>query len=54
MKRKNKQHYRFWRWLIMSVIKIPKLYVLVWGLLGVCALAVAKTDIVSLICGLSQ
>lgn len=54
MAKKHKQQYRFWRWLILSIVQTPKLYILVWGLLGLCALAVSKTDIVSLFCGLLQ
>ena len=54
MTKKDRHQYRFWRWLIISMVCIPKLYVLVWGLLGLCALAVLKCDVITLIGGLLQ
>ena len=54
MTNKDRHQYRFWRWLIISMVRIPKLYILVWGLLGVCALAVLKCDVITLIGGLLQ
>lgn len=54
MTKKDRHQYRFWRWLILSVVHIPKLYVLVWGIIGLCALAVIKGDFVALVCGLLQ
>ncbi|MBR1600789.1 MAG: hypothetical protein IJ677_04350 [Alphaproteobacteria bacterium] len=54
MNKDRKHQYHFWRWLILSVVKIPRLYVLVWGFIGLCALAVLKSDIITLIIGLLQ
>ena len=54
MTNKDRHPYRFWRWLIISMVRIPKLYILVWGLLGLCALAVLKCDVITLIGGLLQ
>ena len=54
MTKQGRHQYRFWRWLIISVVRIRKLYILVWGLLGLCALAVLKFDVIALICGLLQ
>jgi len=52
---KNDRHqYRFWRWLILSVVSIPKLYVLAWGIIFLCALAVLKGDVIGLIDELLQ
>ncbi|MBP5215828.1 MAG: hypothetical protein J6039_04645 [Alphaproteobacteria bacterium] len=45
----KKKQYRFWRWLILSIVRIPKLYVLVWGILVVLALLGFKNDIWSLV-----
>jgi len=54
MAKKDRHQYRFWRWLILSVVNIRKLYVLVWGMIALCALAVLKGDVITLICGLLQ
>ncbi len=54
MNKKDRHQYRFWRWLILSVVRIPRLYVLVWGFIGLCALAVLKGDVMPLIAGLLQ
>lgn len=49
MKQEKRQHYKFWRWLILSIVDKPKLYVLVWGILFIAAAALFKTDIISVI-----
>lgn len=41
------REYHFWRWLILSIVNIPKLYVLVWGVLFVLAVIGLKTDLKS-------
>lgn len=50
----DKHQYRFWRWLILSIVSIPRLYVLAWGVLLVCALAVFKSGFFSFVGGLLQ
>lgn len=51
MKNSKKHEYRFWRWLILSIVRIPKLYILVWGIMFLAALAVIKIDLPQLLCG---
>lgn len=52
---KNDRHqYRFWRWLIISMVRIPKLYVLAWAFIALCALAVLKGDVLAIISGMLQ
>lgn len=51
MKNSKKHEYSFWRWLILSIVRIPKLYILVWGIMFLAALAVIKIDLPQLLCG---
>lgn len=52
MNKKDRHQYRFWRWLIMSIVRIPKLYVLAWAFIGLCALAVFKCDFTAIVSGM--
>lgn len=51
MKNLKKHEYRFWRWLILSIVQIPRLYVLVWGIVLLTALIVIKIDWSQFMCG---
>lgn len=44
--------YKFWRWLILTVLRFPKLYALTWGIIILLALMCMKMDIATLIGGL--
>lgn len=47
---KNKQsRYHFWQWLIMQVVRIPKLYVLAWGIVILLIIACLKTELAVLL-----
>lgn len=52
MGKNKKQHYIFWRWLIMSIVKTPKLYVLTWGIIILAALVCLKVDFWQILGGL--
>lgn len=41
---KKKKHYQFWRWLILSIVNIKKLYALAWGIIFLLIIAFLKTD----------
>ena len=49
MKQKNRCHCHFWRWLILSVVRIPKLYVLAWGILILLLTTVLRTDMAKIL-----
>jgi len=44
MPNKKKMCCYFWRWLILSIIRFPKLYALVWGILILLSIVFLKTD----------
>ena len=48
----KKGKYKFWRWLILTVLRFPKLYALTWGIIILLALMCMKMDIATLIGGL--
>ena len=45
----RKKQYQFWRWLILSVVRIKKLYALVWGIIILLIVLGLKTDLVHLL-----
>lgn len=49
MNKKDRHQYRFWRWLILSVVRIPKLYVLAWGILILLLATVLRTDMAKIL-----
>lgn len=49
---RKKQRYRFWRWLILTVLRFPKLYALVWGIIILTAVVCLKCDIIGLVRGM--
>ena len=49
MGKKNNSSYHFWRWLIMQIVNIPRLYVLVWGLVILLLAICLKADMAALI-----
>lgn len=52
MKTNNKQHYRFWRWLILTIIRTPKLYILTWGIIILIALVCLKINMATVLTGI--
>lgn len=44
----KKKHYQFWRWLILTIVRIKKLYALAWGVVILLIIACLKTDVVRL------
>lgn len=48
----KRMRYRFWRWLILTILHFPKLYALVWGMLLLLGVVLLKIDIIELIKGL--
>ncbi len=49
MKKKTCAHcYCFWRWLILIILRKPKLYMLVWGILLVLLAVAIKLDLAGL------
>ncbi len=48
-KQEIKQPYRFWRWLILSVARIKRLYFLAWGIIGLLIALCFKSDILALL-----
>lgn len=50
MKKRNCSHrYCFWRWLILTIARTPRLYVLVWGILLALLLVAYQVDVVALL-----
>jgi len=49
MKKHKKEQYRFLRWLIISIARTPRLYILVWGFIFLLAVALLRTDILNLL-----
>lgn len=48
----KKSKYHFWQWLILQIVRVPKLYVLAWGIIVLLILACMKTDIAVLLSGI--
>ncbi len=49
MKKKTCAHrYCFWRWLILIILRKPKLYMLAWGILLALLAVALKLDLASL------
>ena len=49
MKKHKKEQYRFLRWLIICIVKTPRLYVLVWGIMLLLTAAILKTDVIRIL-----
>ncbi len=49
MEKDTKQPYRFWRWLILTILRFPKLYTLVWGIIILFAIICIKIDLSGII-----
>lgn len=45
----KKKNYQFWRWLILSIVRIKKLYALVWGIVILLIIAGLKTDLIRIL-----
>ena len=45
---KNK-NYQFWRWLILSIVRIKKLYALTWGIILLLVVVCFKADFANLL-----
>ncbi|MBR3675989.1 MAG: hypothetical protein IKN71_02525 [Alphaproteobacteria bacterium] len=45
----KKKNYRFWRWLILTIVRVDKLYALTWGIVILLVLACIKSDLASLL-----
>lgn len=45
----KKKHYQFWRWLILTIVRIKKLYALTWGVIILLIIACLKTDFARLL-----
>jgi len=45
----EKKNYRFWRWLILTIVRVDKLYALTWGIVILLVLACLKCDLASLL-----
>lgn len=48
----KKSKYHFWQWLILQIVRVPKLYVLAWGIVILLIVACLKTDIAVLLNGI--
>ncbi len=48
-RKKQKCKCNFWRWLILTIARIKRLYFLVWGIVILLITACLKTDIVSVL-----
>ena len=44
----KQKRYQFWRWLILTIVRIKKLYALAWGVVILLIIACLKTDMVRL------
>ncbi|MBQ7632879.1 MAG: hypothetical protein IJS88_02035 [Alphaproteobacteria bacterium] len=49
---KNKRHYQFWCWLILTIVRIRKLYALTWGIVILLIIACLKTDLMRILGGI--
>ncbi len=50
MKKRNCGHrYCFWRWLILIILRKPKLYMLVWGVLLALLVMALKIDVLAIL-----
>ncbi len=45
----KQKRYQFWRWLILSIVRIKKLYALTWGIVILLIIVCLKTDLVHLL-----
>lgn len=45
----KKKNYQFWRWLILSIVRIKKLYALAWGIVILLIIAGLKSDLVRIL-----
>ncbi len=45
----KQKRYQFWRWLILSIVRIKKLYTLTWGIVILLIIVCLKTDLVRLL-----
>lgn len=45
----KKKNYRFWRWLILMIVRVDKLYALAWGIVVLLVLICLKNDLVTLV-----
>lgn len=52
MGKNKKSDYHFWRWLIMQIVRVPKLYVLAWGIVILLIIACLKTELAVLLSGI--
>ena len=52
MGKSKKTGYHFWQWLIMQIVRIPKLYVLAWGIVILLIIACLKTELAVLLSGI--
>lgn len=50
----KKQHYGFWRWLILTIIRFPKLYALAWGIIILATVIFLQGDVLNLLKGWGQ
>ena len=49
---KRRMRYHFWQWLILQIVRVPKLYVLAWGIVILLLIAFLKTDLAVLFSGM--
>lgn len=54
MKQRKKQKYNFWRWLILTIARIKRLYFLAWGIVILFIVAFFRADITALLGKVSQ
>ena len=52
MGKNKKSDYHFWQWLIMQIVRVPKLYVLAWGIVILLIIACLKTELAVLLSGI--
>ncbi|MEE6207855.1 MAG: hypothetical protein VZR95_07375 [Alphaproteobacteria bacterium] len=48
----KKSKYHFWQWLILQIVRVPKLYVLAWGIVILLIIAFLKADLSLLLSGI--
>ncbi|MBO6281511.1 MAG: hypothetical protein J6N49_03150 [Alphaproteobacteria bacterium] len=48
----KKSKYHFWRWLILQIVRVPKLYMLAWGVVILLIIACLKADLIALLSGI--
>ena len=54
MKQRKKQKYNFWRWLILTIARIKRLYFLAWGIVILLIVAFFRTDITAFLSKVNQ